>query len=245
MKEPRVVICIPTFGRPELLEEAIECFLRQTWGNKRLIIGNDYADQTLVIDHPEIVVVNRRDRFTTLGAKRNWLMTLAGENFIGHWDDDDLYLPNHIAAVMANLPLYKSLAAKQHHQWFDGLHKKWRIGFASYMHTIIAHRSVFRQAGDYGMLNMNEDADILNRMLFKGLMSGPPQRLHEPTFVQRVGGRAHMTDFGADCFEKMAEDAKAQGRSGIIELKPHWRSDYVATHNASWQAVMEATPCLA
>jgi glycosyltransferase involved in cell wall biosynthesis len=238
MSQPRVVVCIPTFGRPELLEEAIESFLRQTWGNKRLIIGNDFADQRLVIDHPEIVVVNRAERFPTLGAKRNWLMTLAGENYITHWDDDDLYLPDHITTVMANLPHYKADAAKQHHQWFDNNHKKWRLGFASYMHTIIAHRSVFRKAGDYGMLNMNEDAEILNRMLSRGLMTGPPQRLHEPTFVQRLGTHRHMTDFGDDCFDMMEQVAKA-GRSGVIELQPCWRGDYIATHKASWDAVQE------
>jgi glycosyltransferase involved in cell wall biosynthesis len=239
MNATRVTICIPTFGRPELLEEAIECFLRQTWPNKRLIIGNDFADQTLVCDHPWVSVVNRAERFPTLGAKRNWMMSMAGECHIGHWDDDDLYLPNHISDVMSLLPQFKADAAKQHHQWYDNNHAKFRIGFASYMHTIIAHRSVYRKAGDYGEINMNEDADLLNRMLKKKLMMGPPQKLHEPTFIQRLGTHRHMTDFGDNCFEKMAETAKSSGRSGVIELRPQWRKDYAAMAAASWAAVQE------
>lgn len=244
MNHPRVTICMPTFGRPELLEEAVEGFLRQTWPNKRLIIGNDYADQTLVFDHPLVAIVNRAERFKTLGDKRNWLMVLAGENYIGHWDDDDLYLPEHIERVMGQMHLYSAEAARQHHQWYDHKRPKFRVAFASYMHTVIAHRSVFREAGDYGALNMNEDSEILTRLLRKKLLSGPAQALHEPTFIQRCGGeRSHMTDFGDACFEKMAEEVKAQGRSGVIELRPAWRDDYLTKHRASWAAVQEASAC--
>ncbi len=240
MNQPRVIVCIPTFGRPELLEEAIECFLRQTWENKRLIIGNDFADQQLVCDHPQVVVVNRASRFATLGAKRNWLMGLAGEHYIAHWDDDDLYLPTHIEHVMSLLPEFRADAAKQHHQWYDNNRAKYRVGFASYMHTVIAHRSVYRKAGDYGDLNMNEDSELLARMLRKGLLSGPPQRLHEPTFAQRLGTHKHMTDFGADaCFAMVETNAKAQGRTGVIELQPKWHGEYELTAAASWEALQE------
>ena len=239
MTQPRVVICMPTFGRPELLEEAIECFLRQTWTNKLLIIGNDFAEQTLVYEHPQVAVLNRHERFVTLGEKRNWLMAMAGEHFIGHWDDDDLYLPTHIEAVMGLMPQFSRPAAKQHHQWFDNSYDKYRIGFASYMHTVLAHRTVMRAAGDYGALNMNDDSDVLYRMLKKRLLVGPPHALHAPTFIQRLAGRAHMTDFGDACHERMAQDAQAQGRFGLVELNPHWRKDYSEIAEASWDAVQE------
>ncbi|MCL4258972.1 MAG: glycosyltransferase family 2 protein, partial [Anaerolineales bacterium] len=51
---PPPVSCIcPTYGRVELLEEAIESFLRQDYpGQKELIVLNDYAGQTLHFDHP-------------------------------------------------------------------------------------------------------------------------------------------------------------------------------------------------
>lgn len=237
MSRPRITVCMPTYGRPELLEEAIESFLRQDWPHKRLIVGNDFAGQTLILDHPHVVMVNRLNRFQTLGEKRNWLMDLAGDDYITHWDDDDIYLPGHLSAIMALIPQFRKDAAKQHHLWYDNNHRKYRIGFAAYMHTVIARRSVFRDAGDYAAMNMNEDGDLLKRMLRMGLLTGPPQAVHEPTFIQRLGSHRHMTDFGDACHEKMEETAKAHARTGIIELHPQWHRDYVATAAASWEAL--------
>ena len=46
MERTPAVSCIcPTYGRPELLEEAIYCFLLQDYpGPKELIVLNDYAE---------------------------------------------------------------------------------------------------------------------------------------------------------------------------------------------------------
>src|SRR2546429_75321 len=61
---PPVSCVCPTYARPELLEEAIESFLRQDYrGAKELIVLNDYACQTLELDHPEVRVVNVPKRF--------------------------------------------------------------------------------------------------------------------------------------------------------------------------------------
>jgi len=43
MTNPIISVCMITYDRPELLEEAIYCFLQQTYPHKELIILNDRA----------------------------------------------------------------------------------------------------------------------------------------------------------------------------------------------------------
>jgi hypothetical protein len=55
---PAVSCFCLTYGRPRLLEEAIHSFLRQDYaGPKEMIVLNDYADQVLELDHPEVQVI--------------------------------------------------------------------------------------------------------------------------------------------------------------------------------------------
>jgi GT2 family glycosyltransferase len=59
MKEklPISYMCL-TYGRPKVLEEAIESFLRQDYkGEKELVVLNDFADQTLVFDHLKFFMI--------------------------------------------------------------------------------------------------------------------------------------------------------------------------------------------
>ncbi len=71
-------ICL-TYGRPEVLEEAIESFLQQDYsGHKELIVLNDYAEQTLIFDHPEVRVINLPRRCRTVGEKMISIICIAG-----------------------------------------------------------------------------------------------------------------------------------------------------------------------
>ena len=54
-----------TYGRPDVLEEAIESFLRQDYeGPKELIVLNDFTQQTLHFEHPEVKIINAEQRIT-------------------------------------------------------------------------------------------------------------------------------------------------------------------------------------
>ena len=90
-------ICL-TYGRPGVLEEAVYSFLQQGYtGRKELIVLNDYPDQSLTFDHPDVQVVNVTKRFRTVGEKRNVAVALASHDLLFVWDDDDIYLPHRLA----------------------------------------------------------------------------------------------------------------------------------------------------
>lgn len=105
MKDRPPVSCFClTYGRPRILEEAIHSFLVQDYaGPKELIVLNDYADQVLTFDHPEVRVVNLSRRFRTLGEKLNAAVALASHDLLFVWDDDDIYLPHRLSFSIAKL----------------------------------------------------------------------------------------------------------------------------------------------
>jgi glycosyltransferase involved in cell wall biosynthesis len=106
--QPPVSCFCLTYARPGLLEEAIYSFLQQDYaGTKEMIVLNDYADQTLVFDHPEVQVINVPRRFRTLGEKLNAAVALASHDLLFAWDDDDVYLPRRLSFSVANFERQK------------------------------------------------------------------------------------------------------------------------------------------
>ena len=107
-QQPAVSCICLTYGRPHVLEEAIYSFLRQDYGGrKELIILNDYVEQTLRFDHPEVRVINLPVRFRTVGEKRNAAIALAKHDLLFVWDDDDIYLSHRLRFSVANFDLQK------------------------------------------------------------------------------------------------------------------------------------------
>lgn len=48
-----------SYGRVEYLEESLQSFLNQDYdGEKELVIVNDYPEQKLIFDHPDVRIFN-------------------------------------------------------------------------------------------------------------------------------------------------------------------------------------------
>ena len=74
---PVSCICL-TYGRSELLEEAIYAFLKQDYeGPKELIVLNDHKRQKLQLYHPEVKIFNLSQHFRTDAEKRNAAVSLC------------------------------------------------------------------------------------------------------------------------------------------------------------------------
>src|SRR5262249_42827193 len=101
--DPPPVTCIcPTYGRVGLLEEAIYSFLKQDYpGTKELIVVNDYEEQTLELDPPEVRIVNLPRRCHSVGEKYNAAVALASHDLLFVWHDDDFYLPHRLSLSVA------------------------------------------------------------------------------------------------------------------------------------------------
>jgi hypothetical protein len=89
-EKPLVSCILPTSNRRHLLRHAIQCFERQTYPERELIVVDDGPDPVsdLIPCHPQVRYV-RLAGSRTLGQKRNLACGCARGEFIAHWDDDD------------------------------------------------------------------------------------------------------------------------------------------------------------
>ena len=99
-----MVSCImPTSDRRDFIPAAIDCWLKQDYERKELIIVDDYKEKArdLIPANPDIhyfVFLG-----LTLGEKRNYCNDLADGGIICHFDDDDFSAPDRISDQVTRL----------------------------------------------------------------------------------------------------------------------------------------------
>ena len=119
MPEPTVCAVMLTADRPELARRAVECFRRQAYPAKRLLVydtGAEDVEMDWLGDeddsrHQDIEVlesagVDHHGERKTIGYLRNRANAAAAERDVDiliHWDDDDWSHPNRIAEQVALL----------------------------------------------------------------------------------------------------------------------------------------------
>ena len=102
---PQVTAIMCTYGRFSCVERAINCFLAQTYSNKKLLIYNTDSEdpyiETEELKKNHIRVVNNdidyktKLPYTNVGAIRRDALLLAyyEDGYVVTWDDDDIFLP--------------------------------------------------------------------------------------------------------------------------------------------------------
>lgn len=109
---PPLVSCMMVTGqRPALAALAIECFRRQTYPHRELIIIDDSGTDALAAavglggggEFSSIHWVRLPPEGKTLGALRNHALTATRGDFLCQWDDDDLSSPDRLERQLAAL----------------------------------------------------------------------------------------------------------------------------------------------
>ena len=242
MTLPRVSCLCPTFARVALLEEAVESFLRQDYaGEKELIVLNDFTEQFLHFEHPEVHVHNLGERATSLGEKRHKAAELSSGEFLMTWGDDDIHLPWRISRMVNSIRTNSSPFVLEGWHFviqFDGI-------FLNRWSTCGAHivsRKFYDQVGGIPFQDSGEDVEF-NRLGQQVLGRPVPHVKDNPAFVYRWHGtrRPHVSGIGReDPYARMLERAlthvqEGEEPSGDIQLQPTWRSNYL---NIPAQAVI-------
>lgn len=226
MSEGVSCLCL-TYGRPALLEEAIESFIRQRWdGPKELIVVNDHPEQELWCEHPEVHVLNLKWRLPTLGDKRNLSVTLASYDNLLIWDDDDIHLPWRIRETMKVLP--KQQYFKCPHVW---LMKGSELQGSAYDGDLYFHgasaysKSLFRDVGGYGRLNGGEDQDFETRIRSQERSRSCCRVTRLPLdllyYIRRWN---HGSYHASGCANLSLINPEVE--RGVRRLRPHWKKDY-------------------
>ena len=168
---PLISCVMPTYGRPDFVPEAVGMFLAQDYPRKELVILNDCPGQILtntLPTHAGVRVFNVRDRYSTLGQKRNAAIGLARGDWIAVWDDDDVYLPWHLSQAMAQIeehatPFYRPESFWAYWGELDLLENQVVPGWVNHA-VVLYHKSLWQRAGGYPAMDVGEDAVFFDRV---------------------------------------------------------------------------------
>jgi glycosyltransferase involved in cell wall biosynthesis len=225
----------PTFnrtpGKQWLLEEAIESFLRQDYQDKELIILNDCPQQTLVCNIPNVLVINMPRRMSSLGEKRNLLVSVAAGDVFFPWDDDDISLPRRLSKSIELLGEQLEYYNPRRYWQMDstGLRSDHALGVG---HNCGGYkRELFNRVGGYAHVSSGEDAHIDSLMSGQGKLVPFDAHLSrgEWFYIYRWGvSDTHISGITQllpkeGGYHYIGDQAVVEG---TFELKPQWRLPY-------------------
>ncbi|HME35242.1 MAG TPA: glycosyltransferase [Candidatus Sulfotelmatobacter sp.] len=172
---PLVSCIMPTYNRRPFIPLSLSCFQAQTYPNRELIVVDDGADPVadLLQGDPQVRHI-RLDRRLSIGAKRNIACEQARGLFIAHWDDDDWYAPQRLAAQLQPLltdthdltGLINSYVLQMPDGRFwttsEAVHRRMFVGD---MHggTLVYRRSLWLNGIRYPETSLAEDAMFIRR----------------------------------------------------------------------------------
>lgn len=163
--EPLVSCIMPTRARAGFAAAAVECWLRQTYPNRELVIVDD-ADAPSLPDGigTEHVEYYRLLRRLSVGAKRNVACSRAAGGILCHWDDDDYSAPERIADQVkrlmesgCQLTGYSAMRFRS----AEGREWHYRSSYPDYcLGTSLMYTRTFWERHAFRDLNVNEDGQM-------------------------------------------------------------------------------------
>ncbi|HEY3914359.1 MAG TPA: glycosyltransferase, partial [Verrucomicrobiae bacterium] len=104
---PTVSVIVPTYNRPDRLEETLRSVLAQTFQDFEIIVVNDGGiDVSQIIarlNRPSQIIHHVHPVNRGLSAARNTALRLAQGRYISFLDDDDIFLPDHLETLVTFL----------------------------------------------------------------------------------------------------------------------------------------------
>ena len=117
---PKVSCLMVTRERFTLACRAIECFRRQSYPNKELVIVCDDADERLQhwvkSRNDASLVFLQLDARKTLGELRNFSVRKASGDYVAQWDDDDIVHPGRLMLQMSAMSAMNAEVSFLHRQ---------------------------------------------------------------------------------------------------------------------------------
>ena len=234
---PNVSCFCPTYGRTKLLMESVNCFLNQDYkGKKELIILNDFDQQELFFNHPEVKVINSK-KIKKLSDKFNECISHCSGDYIFVWEDDDIFLPWRISFSINNLDKNGCFHTRQAFKEID--HKK--IVFSDNLHhsALCMHRDCWEKIGFYS----ESDGTTIDTLLFNKIKDEYGiihQQINNENIYNiyryETTNHYHGSMLGQNFSERaliyLQEKIKNKEEpTDRIIIKPYWKYDYVETVN--------------
>lgn len=167
-------VCLTTApSRAAYLTDALRSYRAQTYPRRELLVVNDGAP--LRATAPDVRVVNLPPRPSgrwTLGEKRNVGIRFARGAWLATWDDDDVSLPERLAAQLAWAARTDAAYVVADSQWVAdarlellGDCRDWRSGFCA--PSALYRRNAAVAAGGYPPADRWEDAALMQAVAWR------------------------------------------------------------------------------
>lgn len=165
-------ICI-TKNHLNLVLRSIDCFLKQTYQNKELVITYETNNPNISLFHfftknyPEIKLIELPDTpKKPLGELRNLSIEKSSGKYFMQWDDDDWFHPERIEYQVAQLD--EKHQANILNRWimFDGMTNLAYVAFKrKWEGSILCSKEIFMKSPKYSCIPKGEDTDFINSII--------------------------------------------------------------------------------
>lgn len=239
---PGVSILIATYARTHLLRESIFSALRQQYdGPLEVVVLNTCPLQTITC--PGVRVINVPEwSDMPLGAVRDRLIQSATHPLCCLWDDDDIYLPHHVATLVAKLRATEPAARLTSMATWNGSTFTARGGSTNAGHTILFRRAaygVWPVAYDLHADAGCADMEFWARTMRSGWFVGRHHHGQDGviTTILRMESdrvRASQTEIGCLKPETLralwrARVQNGEEPAGAVTITPAWSRDWVGS----------------
>jgi O-antigen biosynthesis protein len=164
MNLPSCTALMLTRNRRQFLPLAIDCWRRQDYPNKSLLIlaDGDPVEDLVPMDDPRITLYVLAKRPATIGEKRNIACKYATGEVLANFDDDDLYSPGRLTDQITRLLKHDAMVTGYHSMKFTNGTNTWAYRGPS--HVALGATLVFRKEWHAGhpfpAKQINEDTDF-------------------------------------------------------------------------------------
>lgn len=213
-----------TYKRHHLLEEAIQSFLAQeNTPECEMVIINDNAEVDYVFDHPNVRIINHKERFPSISAKLEWGYKQCKYDHIYRLDDDDLLAPwalNNAKIDIQTNPGYEIYRSEGMYFFVNNKFEK----ESSNINNGNIYTKAYLDRIKFPDKSGDEDADIT---FHHGGKIYESKLKH--TMLYRWGmNTLHISGLGKQTNEKILSEADRvlDNTIGEIVLHPHFKNDY-------------------
>ena len=224
------VTCLQlSYGRPSLSVEAVECFLKQTYPYKKLIIVNTHPSPVYFDrEYPSIEVHNIKP-LSHLSDIYRFGMDLIKSEYFCVWDDDDLFLPWHISdrvEFALNNPQFDAIGHT--HCIFSCDNQFKEFAQNAFVSQYLYRNNGIRPDSSISCWDMNWS----DKPWVRGFITFPKR----PSYVYRWGtGEDHISGLAGEEGQHQVYLQNIEKKSKIrfdFPWSPNWKQDYVRDYEA-------------
>ncbi len=170
---PRVSVILPTHNRPDLLRDAIESLLSQTYTDWEAMIVDDASDPAAELPVDQRFRALRHQTSMGGAAAKNAGASVSSADILAFLDDDDLYAPSYLERAVSVLDKHPEVdVVFMGVSWFGARAEAGQRAYDHAMQALLAR---------VGTSNKDENVLLFRRSgLFDGLLRTVPMAFQRP-----------------------------------------------------------------